>query len=425
MHFFNRLLEGFLRYRSVLRKASSLYSMRSDCNFKQRHIQCVKWPGFLVKVSLVKVSGDPTSTPLLHCLDIMARFQILSLIGGGIRGAFITSYLKELEQKLGRNIAECFDLIAGASTGGIIAAGLARGLSAEQMHDFYVRRGKQVFAIRPPYKAKGIMRLVYPAANWVFKKRTGSGLDVAFRARFCPHELQGAFDEAFGDDTLKSIEHTRLIIPVVNLTKGEPHVFRSRHLPKGIHDQDIRITDAIVAATAAPTYFPHRQIGENAYVDGAVWASDPSLLAFAEAIRIQQFENGDEGSQHYEANDIHLLSVGTGRSQFSLAPPGADAGLLYWASRVADVMSTSQVQGIHLPLKFFLGSRYRHVNFKMEEPWALDAVENIPELFRVGEEVAAENFDSIREAFLQHKRAKFTPLSTADGEIILNEFGLD
>ena len=43
----------------------------------------------------------------------MAKFQILSLIGGGIRGAFVTSYLKELEQKLGRPIAESFDLIAG------------------------------------------------------------------------------------------------------------------------------------------------------------------------------------------------------------------------------------------------------------------------------------------------------------------------
>ena len=58
----------------------------------------------------------------------MARFQILSLIGGGIRGAFVTSYLNQLEAKLGRPIAESFDLIAGTSTGAIIAAGLALSL---------------------------------------------------------------------------------------------------------------------------------------------------------------------------------------------------------------------------------------------------------------------------------------------------------
>ena len=74
----------------------------------------------------------------------MQRFQILSLIGGGIRGAFVTSYLKELEQKLGKPIAECFDLIAGTSTGGIIAAGLALGLSAEEMHNFYVNHGASI-----------------------------------------------------------------------------------------------------------------------------------------------------------------------------------------------------------------------------------------------------------------------------------------
>ena len=103
----------------------------------------------------------------------MARFQILSLIGGGIRGAFVTSLLNELEQKLGRPIAESFDLIAGTSTGGIIAAGLALGLSAEQMHDFYVRHGAQIFTPRPPYKPKALMRAVFPLANWAFKKKTG------------------------------------------------------------------------------------------------------------------------------------------------------------------------------------------------------------------------------------------------------------
>lgn len=356
----------------------------------------------------------------------MVRFQILSLIGGGIRGAFATSLLKELEQKLGRPIAESFDLIAGTSTGGIIAAGLALGLSAEQMHDFYVRHGAQIFTPRPPYKAKGVMRFGFPMANWIFKKKTGGGLDAAFRARFCPFALQDAFNKAYGDKTLKSVEFTRLIIPTVNLTKGEPHVFRSRHLPKGIHDQDIKIADIVVAATAAPTYFPHRKISNCDFVDGGIWANDPSFLAFAEAMRIQQFEKRQEDKLNLETNDIHLLSIGTGRAQFSLAPPGSDAGLLYWATRVADVMGTSQVQGIHLPLKFLLGDRYRHINFKMTEPWRLDAVEHIPDLFRVGEKRAVECFEWVNESFFQHKRTQFTPVTTTDNEILLyDEFGFE
>ena len=354
----------------------------------------------------------------------MAKFQILSLIGGGIRGAFVTSYLKELEQKLGRPIADSFDLIAGTSTGGIIAAGLAFGHSAERMHQFYVDYGASIFTERSPYKAKGIYRYLYPAVNWIFKKKTGGELDPAFRARYCPTALEKSFAEGFGDHTLGDIQCTRLIMPAVNLTKGMPHVFRSTHLPKAIHDKDIKISEAIIATTAAPTYFPHRQIGENAYVDGGIWAADPSMLAVAEAIRVQQFSKQLDLDAPIVTNDIHLLYVGTGRSDFSLSPPGADAGLLFWASRIADVMGTSQSQGVHLPLKFFLGDRYRHVNFKMKEHWALDDVENIPELFKIGEKRAAETFDDINEEFFQHETPCFVPFQNDNHEIKLDDFGV-
>ncbi len=355
----------------------------------------------------------------------MARFQILSLIGGGIRGAFTTAFLDQIEQKLGRPIAESFDLIAGTSTGGIIAAGLALGVPAAEMHDFYVRYGEKIFTPRPPYQAKGFYRFIFPFANWVFKKKTGGNLDAAFRARFCPHALQESFDEGFGDRTLKSVEFTRLIIPSVNLTQGEPHVFRSRHLPLGVLDQDIKISDVVIATTAAPTYFPHRTINESDYVDGGVWAADPSMLAFCEAIRIQQFEQHVESYSHCKIDDIHLLSIGTGQAQYSLSPPGPDAGLLYWASRVADLMGTSQVQGIHLPLKFLLAERYRHVNFRMTEKWGLDAVENIPQLFDTGRKRADEKFEMINECYLQHRRIPFQPVLSSDKKIELEQFGFE
>ena len=351
----------------------------------------------------------------------MARFQILSLIGGGIRGAFVTSYLYELEKKLGRPIAECFDLIAGTSTGGIIAAGLAAGLSAADMHDFYVRYGAKIFSPRPPYRANGIYRWLFPLANWAFKKKTGNRLDAAFRARFCPDALQESFEEGFGDRTMKDVKFTRLIIPSVNLTKGEPYIFRSNHLPKGVHDQDVKISDVLIATTAAPTYFPHRQIGDCSYVDGGMYASDPSMLAIAEAMRIQQLENSRDDTSEFDTGKIHLLSIGTGRAQYSLSPPGGDAGMLYWASRVAEVLMTSQVQGIHLPMKFFLNKRYHHVNFEMTDRWGLDAVEYIPNLFQVGRDKAEETYEKIHERFFSHQRKPFKQYTSTDHEILLDE----
>jgi patatin-like phospholipase/acyl hydrolase len=354
----------------------------------------------------------------------MKRFQILSLVGGGIRGAFVTSYLRELEQNLGRPIAECFDLIAGTSTGGIIAAGLALGHSAEDLYDFYKDYGPQIFSPREPYQAPGLMRFVFPLANRVFKWKTGGSLDAAFRARFCPFALQEAFDQAYGDLTLKDVTKTRLIIPAVNLTQGEPHVFRSLHLPRAVHDQDVKISDIVIAATAAPTYFPHRRIKGNDYVDGGIWSNDPSVLGFAEAMRIQHFEqHKKEGLPTYTTDEIHLLSIGTGKAQYSLAPPGADAGLIYWAPRMADIMGTAQTQGVHLPLKFLLGDRYQHINFKMREHWPLEATEYIPDLFQVGKERAKETFARISESFLQHQRLAFTPFTSTEEEIKIEEFG--
>ena len=114
----------------------------------------------------------------------MSRFQILSLIGGGIRGAFITSFLKELEDKLGRRIADSFDLIAGTSTGGIVAAGLAAGLTAADMQDFYVRYGAGIFTPRPPYQPGGVSGVAYPVANKFLRDKLGAELSDFFRSRY-------------------------------------------------------------------------------------------------------------------------------------------------------------------------------------------------------------------------------------------------
>src|SRR5439155_11838233 len=68
-------------------------------------------------------------------------FGILSLDGGGIRGAFTAAFAAEVEKRLGRPLADYFDLIAGTSTGAIIAVALALREPAEQIERFYRERG--------------------------------------------------------------------------------------------------------------------------------------------------------------------------------------------------------------------------------------------------------------------------------------------
>ena len=72
-------------------------------------------------------------------------FRILALDGGGIKGVFTAAVLSALEDESGQRIVDHFALIAGTSTGGIIAIGIALGLSGKALLDFYTRRGPTIF----------------------------------------------------------------------------------------------------------------------------------------------------------------------------------------------------------------------------------------------------------------------------------------
>ncbi|MFH5802672.1 patatin-like phospholipase family protein [Alienimonas sp. DA493] len=332
-------------------------------------------------------------------------FRILSLDGGGLRGAFGAGFLAALERRVlpatGRPLAAHFDLLAGASTGGILACGLASGLSAERLVQFYREQGPEIFHPREPFRPRTSVRPLYPLANWIFQRKAGLPMDEMFRARYCPFHLTDAFVTAFGDLTLGELEGVRLIVPAVNLSKGRIHLFRTGHLPGGRGCQrDLRIVDLLVAATAAPTYFPHKVIDGEAYCDGGVWANNPTVLAVAEAVALTSGAAGLEDAEHDRRSDfekavdvtgIEVLSVGTGRATYSLSPPGADAGSLYWARHIADVMGHSMQQGTELPAEFFLGDRLMGVNFDLpDDTWTLDAADKLEALFEKGEAAAEE-----------------------------------
>ncbi len=341
----------------------------------------------------------------------MPKFRILSLDGGGIRGAFGTALIAGYEEKLGGPIADQFDLIAGTSTGAIIAASLASGLPAQKIVDFYNNEGPQIFTPREPHVPKGWVKWFYPIAKKVVSKRMGVDFDNFFRARFCPFVLNDAFVAAFGDLTIGEVRGARLIVPTIDLSNGKTHVFRTPHLPEERTDADVKVKDVLIAATAAPTYFPHKTMPDgNSYADGGLYAVNPAMIAFAEAMKIRQFCQRETCDPRYDTADIHVVSIGTGVSKFSLEPPGADAGQLYWASRVADVMGHSQTDGLEAPLQFVLGDRYKRINFDLPDAtWTLDAIENIPRLFEIGRKTADKTYDDLAAACFGEPSAEYVP----------------
>ena len=336
-------------------------------------------------------------------------FRILALAGGGLRGAYGIGFLEALEEKLDRPLTDYFDLIAGTSTGAITAATLCRGSLAAEVRAFYEKHSNQIFHPRAPLVPRSYLRPVYPLIRKYLQWRSGTNIDHFFRSRYCPHKLKASMVDGLSNETMSDAKLCRLLIPTVNLTDGETYVFSTPHLDAVRPEYEWLLADIIVAATAAPTYFPHKDMPNGkAYADGGLWAIDPGVVALSEATRIL---TKHEPHQRWEScsSEVHLLSIGTGHSTYSLAPPGSDAGSLFWAPHIADVMSISQVQGTQLPLSLLLGDRYTQVNFPLQDAsWTLDNTTITDQLFELGRKKGAELFPSLRDEYFRETTKPYT-----------------
>ncbi|QDT09450.1 Patatin-like phospholipase [Planctomycetes bacterium K23_9] len=356
----------------------------------------------------------------------MTRFQILAFDGGGIRGAFGLGFLQELESLTNAKVRDCFDMIAGTSTGGITALGLGIGLGGQELVEFYEESGRAIFTPRPPYAPrKRWLKPVYPWLKKMALTKSGNNIDHFFISRYCPHALRDALHGGFGDLRMKDISGPRIIAPSINLTAGCPYVFGTPHIPMHLPDAEIPVLDVLLATTAAPTYFPHHEMPNGcSYADGGLWAGSPGLLGLAEALRVRQLCLCDDVTPSFSTDEIFMLTIGTGTTQYSLTPPGGDAGALYWASRIADVMMSSQVQGLTIPLKFLLSDRVKSINFALpDDSWKLDAVDHMEEMFDLGRQAARENADDLSAMFLNHQAAPYVP-AKSDSELGASDIGL-
>ena len=170
-------------------------------------------------------------------------FRILSIDGGGIRGIYPAAFLAGLEKRYlgGTSISPYFDLIAGTSTGGIIALGLASGLTAAELRDLYIVRGREIF---PPTRgdATGTARRYWKGFCRYLKFRYD-------RTAFM-HVLRDTFGNLeFGE------ARSRLCIPSLDGRHGDVYVFKTPHHPDYSKDAKEQMTKVAAATSAAPTFF--------------------------------------------------------------------------------------------------------------------------------------------------------------------------
>lgn len=235
-------------------------------------------------------------------------FRILALDGGGLKGAFTASVLATWEKQTGLRIVDHFDLVAGTSTGGILAIGLGLGLSGQEMLDFYRKRGPVIFPVtRFRSRIRHIVRHV---------------VSPKYSQAILLRELESAFYRDGMPVCLKK-SLCRLVIPTYHAVAGASHQFRTPHHPDLTADANTEAAHAALATAAAPTFFTAAKIAnmvaESSYFDGGVWANSPVMAAIIEAVCFLRIP----------LERIDVLSVGTTEEPFTVRKQ-TRAGILGW-----------------------------------------------------------------------------------------------
>lgn len=201
------------------------------------------------------------------------NYKILSIDGGGIRGLCTAAALEVLENRFGCRTADCFDMLCGTSTGAIIAAALSIGIRAADIADFFRAEGPKVFP-----------HINWPSRCLAFLKQ------ALFKSKYDNKVLRASLLKVFGDKKLSDAK-VSLCIPVFNMSQGVPYVFKSEQLTGSAKAQSPLLLDVLLAASAAPGYFPIYSIKHDLYIDGGIWANNPSLIGLFEAMKPYSISN--------------------------------------------------------------------------------------------------------------------------------------
>jgi predicted acylesterase/phospholipase RssA len=256
------------------------------------------------------------------------KFSVLAIDGGGIRGIIPARVLQAIEEHMRRPVSALFDLVAGTSTGALVALGLTKPASAGPA--------------APAYAAADLVSLYLDHGGEIFHSSLARRLTTAdglLGVRYPAGPIEAVLADRFGD-TMLSEALTEVVVPSYDLSQPAPFFFKRRY-PREDPRFDVRMAAAARATSAAPTYFdpaplePFAGERQHALIDGGVFANDPAVSAYAEALDLW---GGDV--------EIQVVSIGTGQppQEFGRAripvPYGKARhwGLARWARPVLEVV---------------------------------------------------------------------------------------
>jgi len=291
----------------------------------------------------------------------MASYRILALDGGGIRGLYTAVLLSRLEAHV-PGFTGRVNLLAGTSTGGILALGLAKGMSPQALIDLYQDNGGAIFSRTLWHEIRDLGELA--------------------GAKYDNKNLIRIIQSAFGSGTLNDLLPRHVLIPSFDLDNLAAAPAPRMWKPKFFHnfkgsdsDGSQKIADVALRTSAAPTYFPVHQ----GYVDGGVVANNPSMAALAQAI--------DASTGGQQLGDLRLFSIGTGITPTFVSGDTLDWGLAQWATVLANMMIEGMMGVADYECARLLGASYFRLAPVLPAPIPLDCAEKIPDLIDAANQV--------------------------------------
>lgn len=314
--------------------------------------------------------------------------RILAFDGGGVRGAFSARLLQRLEEKTGGGLVERTTVLAGTSTGAILAAGLACGLRPDELVDLYVNYADHIFD-RSAIPLIGIWTAPYTQRRLRQQLRTRyqAGLDrllaalpVADATPVLARVAAEKAREAAGDFVYPSLGLLAMlkrfvVVPAFSLHEPpDQPVAAARSQPVIMHNlpryeallesgrnttekhwlDNLSIVEAVLRSSAAPTYFPAR----HKFVDGGVVANNPSVAAWALVKDVATAMN--------EKDDVRVLSISSGHSP-NARPELDRKGVFGWVRPLVDMFIDGSAELATQHCQVLLGPRHHRLDGPLGE----------------------------------------------------------
>ncbi|HEV3220782.1 MAG TPA: patatin-like phospholipase family protein [Candidatus Acidoferrales bacterium] len=314
------------------------------------------------------------------------RINVLSIDGGGIRGIIPAVILESLQKALGQPLHEVFDLIAGTSTGGIIAVAIGTKAKPDGL----------------PYAPSDLVKFYVEQGPAIFRKHWYTWFMDLFGPKYSAGPLEKVLQAAFRD-VMFSTALTRLLISSYDLQVQLPFFFKSDKIIQPGDAYDWPIATIARGTSAAPTFFPPLLLndadGQKTYtlVDGGIYVNNPAMAAFAEGRHL-----------HPDATEFIVVAVGTGDTQANITYKEARKwGLFGWANEIIPVM----MDGVSEAVDYELNNLPECIYHRLQVP-------ALPPASNKMDDVSKENLANLQLVARKYVQANETEIAKIARELL-------